>query len=68
MGQSPLDSMFDSVVGGSGSRLQEGLRSEFTNVLMLIDSNQVSQFSLGAIADYIAMLTSGLQAIHIEFA
>jgi hypothetical protein len=56
MGQSPLDSTFDSVVGGSGGRLQTGLRSEFANVLILIDSNQVSQYSLGAIADYIAML------------
>jgi hypothetical protein len=56
MGQSPLDSTFDSVVGGSVGRLQTGLRSEFANVLILIDSNQVSQYSLGAIADYIAML------------
>jgi hypothetical protein len=46
----------DFIRGEAGSLLTAGLSSEFVNVLIVIDSGQVSQYSLAAIADYVAML------------
>jgi hypothetical protein len=41
---------------GSASRLSVGAVSGFLNVLVVVDARQVSEHSLGSIADYIAML------------
>jgi hypothetical protein len=56
MGQSTQDSTGDLVRGVAGSRLENGMTSEFVNVLILIDSRQVNEHPLRAIADYVAML------------
>jgi len=46
----------DLLRGQAGSLLGAGLTSEFVNVMIIIDSKQVSKYSLTAIADYIGML------------
>jgi hypothetical protein len=56
MGESTQDASGDLVRGVAGSRLENGMLSEFVNVLILIDSRQVTGHSLRAIADYVAML------------
>jgi hypothetical protein len=57
MGETDLDLRGDLVRGVAGSRLENGMRSEFVNVMILIDTGQVNQHPLGAITDYVAMLT-----------
>ena len=56
MGQSTQDSAGDLVRGVAGSRLENGMMSEFVNVLIIIDSGKVNAHSLQSIADYVAML------------
>ena len=52
-----IDSQDGLAVGGrAGSRLGAGLVSEFVNVLVVVDSTQVTQYSLNTIADYVGML------------
>jgi hypothetical protein len=46
----------DLLRGQAGSLLGAGLTSEFVNVMILVDSKQVSKYSLTGIADYIGML------------
>jgi hypothetical protein len=41
---------------GSASRLSAGMLSGFANVLIIVDSRQISDHSLHSIADYVAML------------
>ena len=41
---------------GSGGRFTKTMRSGFTNVLVIADTQQVSKYSLHSIADYISML------------
>jgi hypothetical protein len=43
--------------GSAGSYLTRGLRSEILHVLIIVDNNGVSSYSLQSIADYIALLT-----------
>jgi len=64
MGQSTQDLSGDLVRGVAGSRLENGMTSEFMNVLILIDSRQVNQHSLGAIADYVTMLVLTRSALN----
>jgi hypothetical protein len=40
----------------SGSRISEGLQSQFHHVVVLADNKQIEKFELGAVADYVAML------------
>jgi hypothetical protein len=54
--QSPIDAPGDLVRGMGGSHLKNGIVSEFVNVLIVVDRNQVSGDSLAEIADYVAML------------
>jgi hypothetical protein len=54
--QSPLDAPGDLVRGMAGSHLKNGIVSEFVNVLIVVDRNQVSDHTLAEIADYVAML------------
>lgn len=42
--------------GLAGSHLGAGLRSEFLYVLIIVDTHEVSQYSLRSVADYVAML------------
>jgi hypothetical protein len=53
-GLQPQDGL--AVGGRAGSRLGAGLVSEFMNVLVVVDSTQVTQYSLNTIADYVGML------------
>ena len=41
----------------SGSRTGDGLKSEFTTAIIVVDSKQIAGQEIGALADYIAMLT-----------
>jgi hypothetical protein len=43
--------------GLAGSHLGMSLRSEFLHVLVVIDARKVTGLSLGAVADYVAMVT-----------
>src|SRR5262249_42405903 len=54
--QGPLDIPGDMVHGSANSRLKTEVSSQFANVLIIIDSRQTSQYPLGALADYVAML------------
>jgi hypothetical protein len=54
--QSPLDAPGDLVRGMAGSHLKNGVVSEFVNVLIVVDRNQVRDDTLAEIADYVAML------------
>jgi len=51
-----IDSQFSLVGAEAGSRLGSHMTSQFVNVLVLADSSQVKQYSLSAVADYVAML------------
>jgi hypothetical protein len=42
--------------GLAGSHLGVGLRSEFLYVLIVVDTHEVSQYSLRSVADYVAVL------------
>jgi hypothetical protein len=44
------------VVSVTGSRLGDGLRSEFYNIAIVIDPTKLLNFEIGELADYIAML------------
>jgi hypothetical protein len=41
----------------SGSRTGDGLKSEFTTAIIVVDSSKIAGQEIGPIADYIAMLT-----------
>lgn len=51
---SPFGLPFMSV---SGSRNGDGLKSEFTTAIIVVDSSKIAGKEIGALADYIAMLT-----------
>jgi hypothetical protein len=51
-----IDSSDSFIRGVAGSYLSTGVVSEFANVLVIVDSNQVRGYSLNAIAEYVAML------------
>jgi hypothetical protein len=40
----------------SGSRLGDGLKSEFTTAVIIVDTNKIAGQEIGPLADYIAML------------
>ncbi|HEY4076602.1 MAG TPA: hypothetical protein VGM26_06675 [Rhizomicrobium sp.] len=40
----------------SGSRMGDGLKSEFTTAIIIVDTNRIAGQTIGALADYIAML------------
>lgn len=44
------------VVSTTGSRLGDGLRSEFYNIAIVIDPTKLLNFEIGELSDYIAML------------
>ena len=49
----------DGEVGGyytSGSRLGDGLKSEFTTAIIIVDTTKIGGQEIGPLADYIAML------------
>lgn len=43
----------------SGNRVGDGLKSQFTTAIILVDSKQITGQAIGPIADYIAMLALG---------
>lgn len=43
----------------SGSRVGDGLKSQFTTAIILVDANKIAGQAIGPIADYIAMLALG---------
>ena len=51
---SPFGLPFMSV---SGSRTGDGLKSEFTTAIIIVDSSRIAGQEIGPLADYIAMLT-----------
>jgi hypothetical protein len=51
---SPFGLPFMSV---SGSRTGDGLKSEFTTAIIVVDSSKIAGQEIGPLADYIAMLT-----------
>jgi len=40
----------------TGTRLGDGLRSEFYNVIIVADRNKLASYEIGPLADYVAML------------
>lgn len=40
----------------SGSRISDGLKSEFTTAVIMVDTNKIAGMEIGPLADYIAML------------
>lgn len=48
-----------NVVHASGSRTGDGLKSQFTTAIILVDSSKIEGQQIGPIADYIAMLALG---------
>jgi hypothetical protein len=55
-GGTQIDSPDALVRGVAGSYLGSGVVSEFANVLIIIDTNQVRAYPLTAVADYVAVL------------
>jgi hypothetical protein len=45
-----------SALSGSGSRLGDGLTSEFHHIVIVVDTTKVISLEMGTLADYIAML------------
>ena len=57
-GMLQVDSEFHRPPAGrADSRLGASIRSEFAHVLIIVDSSKLSGFTLGSIADYLAVLT-----------
>lgn len=48
-----------NAVHASGSRIGDGLKSQFTTAVILVDSTKIAGQAIGPIADYIAMLALG---------
>jgi len=46
-----------NTVNVSGSRTGDGLKSEFTTAIIVVDTSRIAGQEIGALADYIAMLT-----------
>jgi hypothetical protein len=52
-----IDDPYHGTPGGAaGSRLSHGLRSVFSHILVLADTDKVAGYPVGPVADYIAML------------
>ena len=52
----PIDLPFATSARSSGNRIDNGVRSAFNHIVIVVDFNKVKGHKIGALADYIAML------------